>query len=193
MGGLGGVERGRQAGAVGDVGHDGDAANLGREAREDPLTGLGNRRLLDESLPGLLNLARSDRTPLALVMMDVDHFKRVNDDHGHAIGDLVLARLARLLTASARTSDLLARIGGEEFIAVLVGTPIDLAGDICERLRQMVEHHPWHEISADLKVTISLGLVEVSDPVETTRLLALADKALYTAKHLGRNRVVRSV
>lgn len=169
------------------------AANLGREAREDPLTGLGNRRLLDESLPGLLNLARSDRTPLALVMMDVDHFKRVNDDHGHAIGDLVLARLARLLMASTRTSDLLARIGGEEFIAVLVGTPIDLAGDICERLRQMVEHHPWHEISADLKVTISLGLVEVSDPVETTRLLALADKALYTAKHLGRNRVVRSV
>jgi diguanylate cyclase len=127
------------------------------------------------------------------VMMDVDHFKRVNDEHGHAVGDLVLARLARLLMASTRTSDLLARIGGEEFIAVLVGTPIELAHDICERVRTMVEKHPWEDISAGLHVTISLGLVEVSDPVETPRLMALADKALYAAKNQGRNRVVRSV
>jgi diguanylate cyclase (GGDEF)-like protein len=167
------------------------AEALGREAREDALTGLHNRRAIDEALPGLLDRSRHERAPIAVAMADLDHFKQINDRHGHGIGDQVLSRLAQILRAKTRGADLLARVGGEEFIIVLGRTPIELAHEICERLRQAVAQHPWHELAQDLQVTISIGLVAGEPDDAQHALIDRADAALYEAKRLGRDRVHR--
>jgi diguanylate cyclase (GGDEF)-like protein len=167
------------------------AEELERVAREDPLTGLHNRRVVDESLPDVMAGARMAKAPMALAMVDVDHFKEINDSFGHSVGDQVLATLGRLLRANTRTSDLLARVGGEEFMIVLTRASIDLAHEICERLRTSVAQHGWQYIAPGLKVTVSLGLVQGADDEHHQQLIDRADGALYEAKRLGRNRVIR--
>jgi len=162
-----------------------------RAAREDTLTGLGNRRVVDEALPGLLARAHAEQLPLSIAMADVDHFKIVNDRFGHGVGDQVLVILGQLLRANTRSTDVLARMGGEEFMMVLVGTPIEQAHDICERLRQAVAQHDWNQCAPGLRVTLSTGLVDRSAEFDSLRLVERADRALYAAKHQGRNCVVR--
>jgi diguanylate cyclase (GGDEF)-like protein len=168
-----------------------EAEALGRAAREDALTGLSNRRMIDEMLPRLLDRARAQRTPFALAMLDLDHFKQINDRFGHGLGDQVLSALAQLLRANTRGADLLARVGGEEFIVVLDGAPIELAHEICERLRGAIAGHTWRELAAGVKVTVSIGLVAGTPDEPRERLIERADAALYEAKRRGRNRVHR--
>lgn len=168
-----------------------EAEALGRAAREDSLTGLYNRRMVDETLPALLDRVRVARSPLAVAMLDLDHFKHINDRFGHGLGDQVLVALAQLLRANTRGADLLARVGGEEFIVVLDGAAIELAQEICERLRSAVAGHPWRELAAGLQVTISIGLVAGGADEAREKLIDRADAALYEAKRRGRNRVWR--
>ncbi len=166
------------------------AEELDRAAHSDALTGLLNRRFLDRQLPLLMAHAKAHAQPLAAAMIDIDHFKRVNDSHGHAIGDRVLTELAGLLRQATRGSDLAIRMGGEEFLVVLVDTPPQRASEICERLRHVVLAHSWHQIAPGLTCTISVGLSQCLPDEETAAWLHRTDTALYAAKHQGRNRVV---
>ncbi len=169
------------------------ADELDRAAHEDPLTGLLNRRSVDARLPLLMARAVELGRPLCAALLDLDHFKRVNDTHGHAIGDRVLAELAALLTTTARVSDFVARIGGEEFLVLFVDTAIEPAKGACERLCDIVRSHHWESISPGLAMTASIGLSAyggTADRVEPW--MARADAALYAAKNAGRNCVLAS-
>lgn len=164
-------------------------AELQRDTLEDPLTRLGNRRRVDEELPRIFARARESAQPLCLAVADLDHFKRVNDRFGHGVGDKVLRAVSHLFRAKTRTSDLLARTGGEEFLFVFMDTPLDTARDICERLRDSIEDHPWGDVAPGLVVTLSLGLCTAELDGTAQRLIDCADAALYAAKRSGRNRV----
>lgn len=165
---------------------------LDRAAHEDVLTGLHNRRHAEYALPLLVEGARMAGQVISVASLDVDHFKRINDTHGHAVGDAVLQQLAQLLRHRLRSADLLARIGGEEFLAVLVGIAPQQAAEICERLRLAVVEHDWAAITAGLAVRVSIGIAGGS-PLQPQHpgdsLLQRADRALYAAKRAGRNRV----
>ncbi|MEK8033974.1 diguanylate cyclase [Ideonella sp. DXS29W] len=165
------------------------AVELGRHAMEDQLTGLANRRRVEHELPQQLEAARLRQTPLCLAAIDLDHFKQVNDHWGHAVGDDVLRAVAQLLVAHTRGTDLVARLGGEEFIVVLGGTPLAMAREVCERLRQAVASHDWQPLGAGLKVTISVGLCAAEAASSMRDLMERADALLYAAKRGGRNRV----
>jgi len=156
-------------------------------SRVDPLTGLANRRGLDEQLPGVWGAALRHGETIVVLLLDVDHFKRINDEHGHAVGDLVLADLAVAVRARVRAQDVVARLGGEELVVLATDT-LGVAGDIGERLRSGV--------GESLPVTVSIGCVAhvpspEDDPHQVfSRLLAKADAAMYEAKRSGRDRVV---
>ena len=162
------------------------AVELGRSALEDQLTGLPNRRRIDRDLPLRLARARARGATIAVAAIDLDHFKLVNDLHGHAMGDEVLRVVARLFSANTREDDLLARMGGEEFV-LLFDEEASGAEDICERLRVAVERHDWATLAVPLRVTISIGLCRAGAAEDVGELLARADAALYEAKHAGRN------
>ncbi len=153
----------------------------------DPLTGLHNRRYLSEEGGRLLRYAQRYQSDLCAAMIDVDHFKQINDRLGHQVGDLVLQRLAELITRAMRSTDLISRYGGEEVVLLLPSTNIDDAYSICERLRTTVEQHNWSDIHPRLRVTVSIGLAK-DDGSTLTELLAHADAQLYTSKRAGRNR-----
>jgi len=158
---------------------------LDRDAQTDPLTGLGNRRSLELSL----SLLEAEGRAFAAIVLDIDHFKRVNDSHGHEVGDQALRQLAELMRRCCREGDLLCRTGGEEFLMMLPGASLEVAAVVAERLRVTVQDTPLEPVGA---VTISLGVARWdgeagSEPVET---LSRADRALYRAKQEGRNRVV---
>ena len=171
------------------------AANeqLATLAATDGLTGLLNKRSLDEALAR--DLARADRsqTSLGLVMLDVDFFKKVNDTHGHQVGDEVLKAVAQVVTSSLRTGDVAVRYGGEEFVTVLPGSDLEGATLVAERIRKRLEQTEVRTSSGPLKVTASFGVAAVHGPdcrASGKDLLAKADAALYEAKRAGRNRVV---
>ena len=167
--------------------------NLTRLSYTDGLTGLANRRRFMDVLG--TELARQARHghELCLLLLDVDHFKDVNDRHGHHAGDAVLCDLGRILMASVRTpTDLPARLGGEEFAVVLPDTRLDEARRVAERLREQVATHVFQEGEQRLRVTVSIGLVAARE-VNLANLLQQADMALYRAKETGRNRVVEAV
>ncbi len=161
-----------------------------RQAHEDALTGLPNRRAFDEGLAR--DFARSQRSghPLCLVVLDIDHFKQVNDTWSHSVGDQVLRDVGRLLAASCRDSDLPARLGGEEFALLLNDTPLEEAELVCMRLRGLFHaQRRWAGIDG-LQVTFSAGLVLLGPGDRTPALLfQRADKALYQAKSAGRDRI----
>ena len=157
---------------------------------QDPLTGLSNRRLMLERLNAEVASVERQRPSFSLVAVDIDHFKAVNDQHGHDIGDVALVAIAKVLTETLRAYDVCARWGGEEFMILLPETPGSIAQAISERLREKVEtlHHP--DLPATLKTSVSIGVAEhipQSDLAETTKR---ADSALYAAKRAGRNCVV---
>ena len=169
---------------------------LAQGALHEPLTGLYNRRHFTERLSAELSAAQRHGRPLALLLVDVDHFKRVNDEHGHLAGDEVLKTVANVLQGVVRKEDVLARFGGEEFVVLARETPLSGAKTLAERLRRAVEQARTPFEGKDLAVTVSIG-VTVSfgltrfEPGRTEQqLLAAADRALYRAKQNGRNTVV---
>lgn len=163
-----------------------------RQAATDPLTDTFNRRTFLEL--GAKELARSKRTrqPLSLVMLDLDHFKRVNDKYGHLAGDEVLRRFVDITQVCLRKEDLLVRYGGEEFCVLLPDEGEQGAKVMAERIRYAVEHAAFRHAGKLLPVTVSAGLAELDHEANETlaQLLERADEALYAAKNAGRNRVV---
>lgn len=164
------------------------AASFQADAQRDQLTGLGNRRHLDHRLPMLLEVAQSQKLALTVALVDLDHFKQINDRFGHATGDQVLVVMAQKLRENTRSGDVLARIGGEEFLVVFSDMPIAQAIEVCERLRLRVAEHQWDAIAPGLRVTLSVGLAH-APPYDMRTLFQEADRAMYRAKHGGRNRV----
>ncbi|MFI5495571.1 diguanylate cyclase [Actinoplanes sp. NPDC051859] len=163
-------------------------------AHRDPLTGLHNRRYVDELLPGLLARSGEGRTPLSAALIDLDYFKRVNDTLSHQTGDEVLQEIAAILSGAAEEAEpgvaVAARLGGEEFLLVLPEHSGDDAVRVCERLRVAIAEHPWQPLTGTLPVTVSIGLATVTDgAVTASALLSAADRSLYLAKRTGRNRV----
>jgi diguanylate cyclase (GGDEF)-like protein len=168
-------------------------AELRRMAVTDALTGLYNRRHLEERLREMFDHSVRLHEPLAVVMFDLDHFKAVNDTYGHQAGDAVLRQLATLLRESVREIDRIGRYGGEEFMVLLPGTVLDAAVTFAERARQEVEAHQFTFDGGALRRTLSCGVAAWPHPRIRYReqLVKAADDALYVAKELGRNRVVR--
>ncbi len=164
------------------------AAEFEAHALLDQLTGLANRRQLEQHLPLALRSAEERCQPLTLALVDVDLFKTVNDRFGHAVGDRVLVTLAMMLRENTRGSDLVARIGGEEFLIVLADASPTVALEVCERLRARVAAHDWSDLAPGLAVTLSLGLAH-TPPYAQAPLFERADAAMYRAKNKGRNRV----
>lgn len=162
---------------------------LERETQEDPLTGIANRRHFGQRLDDEVSVASSVGQPLTLAVADLDHFKVINDRLGHAVGDEVLRQCAKLMRALCRSTDLVARIGGEEFALILPGMPRDAAFAFCETVRRTVETHDWTRINPELRVTLSIGLYQWDGAGATAELLREADARLYSAKRAGRNRV----
>lgn len=165
------------------------ARELARASITDPLTGLPNRAAFDQRLGALTEAAVQRPLAFSVVMADLDHFKTVNDRFGHAVGDAVLAQLGGLLTQGTRTGDLVARCGGEEFVVLLDGIGAGQAVAFAGRLRVTVAKHPWHQLHADLSVTISLGVAGEVGCRAPRAAVRAADEALYRAKAQGRNRV----
>ena len=153
-------------------------------ATRDPLTGAGNRRGLDAKLTDVVNTHRRMQTSACLVMLDLDHFKHINDAHGHAVGDHILKSITNIINLRIRITDSLYRIGGEEFVVVLEGADLQHAAHLAEQLRTLVEAN---ELVADPAVTISLGVAELRRGESPNDWLHRADEALYRAKDAGRN------
>lgn len=164
---------------------------LRHEALADPLTGLGNRRYLQIVMETRLESVEKGGEAFGLFMADIDHFKKVNDVHGHNIGDRVLTMVATTLGSAVRPLDAAVRWGGEEFILVCPKVPPKALGEIAERLRLLVEHC-WLELedTSLLRVTISLGATRARRGDTLENLVARADACLYRAKNSGRNRWV---
>jgi two-component system cell cycle response regulator len=156
----------------------------------DPLTGVGNRRHFDETLVSELKRNNRSRNPFSLLMVDIDHFKKVNDTVGHQGGDELLRNVARVLHASVRNYDTVCRFGGEEFAIIMPGTSATHAYTIAERIRCEVATINRNRTLGDFPLTVSIGMRCIRGPecIEATRIVADADQAMYRAKSNGRNR-----
>ena len=162
-------------------------------SRRDSLTATYNRRYLDECLATMLDRPLDPAVStlgLSVALVDIDHFKQVNDTYGHLLGDRVLQRLVGVLGTDLPAGAFCARFGGEEFALVLPGQSYDEAVTRCEAARDRVARHPWYELADGLRVTVSVGVGHcVGWPTEVERLVGEADVLLYTAKQAGRNAV----
>jgi diguanylate cyclase (GGDEF)-like protein len=159
-------------------------------ALTDALTGLANRAMLDRRLPQLVAEATQRAGQLAIALLDIDHFKAVNDHHSHAVGDAVLRRAADLVRRGVRPTDFTARYGGEEIVIALASAGAASAGQILERLRAAFFEHDWAAVHPGVAVTVSIGYTLVAAGDTAAAALSRADAALYRAKAGGRNRVV---
>ena len=155
-------------------------------ARHDPLTGLLNRKGLGDALQRLAGEQGERLFPLSLVFVDIDHFKRINDEHGHAVGDEVIRQLGERIRSHVQRSDLVTRWGGEEFLLVCPRTSLDQATGLAERLRLLIEAAAWPE---DLRVTSCFGVADAADGQQLREGIDRADRAMYEAKQRGRNQV----
>ena len=158
------------------------------ESQTDSLTGIHNRRAFDRELHDRCVAAQQSHCPLALVFLDIDHFKSINDSFGHHVGDAVLRGLARMLKPSLPTGTLFARYGGEEFAMVFTGLSIDDSLNAIESLRRRVSATQFYYQGQSLRLTISCGLAQLNDSEHCERLMQRADAAMYAAKQAGRNR-----
>ena len=160
------------------------------QARIDLTTDIYNRRGLFELGRREMDRAQRFSRPLSAIMVDIDHFKRVNDTHGHPVGDLVLIELAQRLKIHLRSIDILSRYGGEEFVILLPETSSDQAAEIAERLRQIIEEKPFTPDGLSIPITISQGVsITYGDDPDIKSLIKRADDAMYLSKKLGRNQV----
>jgi len=166
-------------------------AQMEKVAAYDFLTGLLNRRSILEKLGQEIARGEREGAPLGVIMMDLDHFKRINDSYGHLQGDQVLQEAARRLSETVRCYDSIGRYGGEEFLLVAAGADLDATAGIAERLRRAIAEEPMRVGDGNLRVTGSFGVSAASGraPGEAKQLIEAADRALYRAKNAGRNRV----
>jgi two-component system, cell cycle response regulator len=160
------------------------------EATHDALTGVWNRAAALPALDRELARARREQRGVGLAIVDVDHFKRVNDNHGHAVGDLVLKEVARRMNGAVRPYDTFARYGGEEFVVVLPCCSAEEAHAVAERLRALVSASPIVAESIAITATCSIGVAACKGELSVDEMIRRADQALYAGKHAGRNRVV---
>lgn len=163
---------------------------LDRQAKHDVLTGLYNRRFVDQRLAEQISGSRLLDQSLCLAMADLDHFKAVNDQHGHSVGDEVLRHCARIFHANLRATDIVARYGGEEFLICLPASSPEQAALICERIRAAVEQHDWQALGEGMQLSISIGVTCLQPDQTHEQLIRAADEQLYAAKAAGRNRVI---
>ena len=159
------------------------------EATKDPLTHVNNRSALDETLSREISLAERHGTPLTVLMLDLDHFKNINDRHGHVVGDYVLKAFVERLGECVRAGDSLYRYGGEEFTLLLRNTDLDGGTCLAERIRECVASRPMDTDAGPVELKVSIGAAELLPDNLAATLLARADAALYRAKAAGRNRV----
>jgi two-component system, cell cycle response regulator len=191
---LSSAEREARARALRTVFETEEAQRESRQYREmslrDPLTGLYNRRYLDDRLAALLGAAREELTQVSVALVDLDHFKRINDRATHEAGDEVLRRISTLLLKAAGETGFAARLGGEEFVLVLPATDLDAALARCEQLCDEVRRYDWSPIVGQLPVTVSIGVAATFAGSESASyLLGEADRGLYLSKNHGRDRV----
>ena len=169
---------------------------LERETLTDPLTGVFNRRYLDRCLSQEVASARRYGLPFSALLLDIDHFKQINDGHGHQVGDEVLASLGKIIAGELRDPDVVARYGGEEFLVMAVNTPLSGAIDLAERLRKRIESHGFNlpgvpDAEGGICATVSIGVASLGDAIDSAeKLVHAADRNLYRAKHGGRNQVI---
>jgi len=169
---------------------------LEKESFTDPLTGVYNRRYMEQRLQEEIAKARRYKFDLSLLLFDLDHFKLINDKHGHQAGDKVLVDMSTLVVHELRDTDILARYGGEEFLAIVPNTSPADANSLAERLRKRIEGHtffvgPVADESEEIKLTVSIGVSSYGGSTTSQEsLIHTADKNLYRAKDQGRNRVV---
>lgn len=159
----------------------------------DALTGLNNRRSLERRLPAMIEIARQRGAPLTMMVLDIDHFKRVNDTYGHDVGDLVLKGFAAQLLETVRSGDLICRLGGEEFVVAMPGVDATEAARIAERARRTTESRDFGlgGVSGAVSITVSIGLAQWREGWDQAQLYRRADRALYLSKAAGRNRVTQ--
>ncbi len=167
--------------AYDDIRQQGNHLMTFSEVRTDALTGASNRRALDESLLSLHAMQQRYNHTFTIAIFDIDHFKRINDTHGHVRGDQILQRTAQMLDELARETDVVARYGGEEFVVVMPATGLEGASKFADRARA--------QVAKKLGITISGGVAESKANEKPAELLHRADQALYEAKHNGRNRI----
>ena len=159
-------------------------------ANRDDLTGLPNRRSITAWLEEQMAISNRTGAPLSVAFLDLDHFKRINDTYGHLAGDRALQLFAKLALDTIRATDRLGRHGGEEFLVVLLGTPLSDASEPLERIRRRVASFDWSAIDAGLRLTITIGATQYQRGESVERLMRRADLALYLGKEAGRDRVV---
>jgi diguanylate cyclase (GGDEF)-like protein len=165
-------------------------AELFRQASTDSLTGITNRRYFQNQAEQEVRRSRRFARDMTVMMIDIDHFKPINDTYGHAAGDIIIQGVVKRALECLRQSDSIGRIGGEEFAVLLPETALDAARDVAERLRAHIEERPFIIGSGAVACTVSIGIAQLSaydNGIE--ELLNRADKALYLAKNEGRNRV----
>jgi diguanylate cyclase (GGDEF)-like protein len=163
------------------------------QAETDALTGIHNRTWMNEVFPRQLELSDRIGQNISLALIDIDHFKLVNDRHGHQTGDTALRHIAHIISSNLRATDLLARYGGEEIMVLMPATDIPTAMGICERLRLITENTPLlMSKGVNIPMTISIGLAQLFSGEGIEELIERADKALYRAKDSGRNKIVSS-
>ncbi len=164
-------------------------------ATTDPLTNLSNRRNSMDQFDLMITAAKLEDKPLGIIMLDIDHFKQVNDTLGHQAGDIVLKQVAQLLSENARDNDIVGRIGGEEFLILCKNADVDTTYKVAERIRYSVEQKIIvYEKNKTTQVTISLGLCSIVPALQSKEILIkIADDALYKAKETGRNRTIRGL
>lgn len=160
-----------------------------RAAEIDPLTKLGNRRRLHRAFSELLDENQSPSQSFAIAIIDIDHFKRVNDSFGHSVGDSVLIEIASILEEQTRSSDVVIRLGGEEFLILFPNSEQSSAAKASEHLRETIAEHAFDELPKEWNVTVSVGLA-ATPPHDSVRLMTIADEAMYRAKRKGRNCLV---
>jgi len=165
--------------------------NLYESATRDGLTHIYNKKYFIDTLRKEFAYCLRHRVPLSLLMVDIDHFKRINDTYGHQAGDYALSRLSTRILDAVRAEDVFARYGGEEFVVLLREAPEDKAFILAERLRRLVETTDFTYNGQQMKVTVSIGIATLQDAdyTDTDAFIAAADKHLYRAKQAGRNRV----
>ena len=163
--------------------------SLYQAARKDPLTGLSNRRDMLSRLETEVSRARRYGEPLSVILIDIDHFKSVNDEYGHEVGDRVLKQVANRLSENLRSEDFCARWGGEEFLVCLPNVSLNGARTVAEKLRQSVQKTPGQSTAGPIRLTISLGVAGYSADQSLDDIVRTADTAMFQAKRNGRNRV----